>query len=213
MSKKYRIPAILYGTAWKEDNTENLVMLAVKQGFRGIDTANQRKHYFEEGVGMALQQIYDNTEIKRESLFLQTKYTYVHGQDHRLPYDDKADVATQVEQSFNSSLKHLGTDYIDSYVLHGPELMHGLTLTDNDWLAWQAMEKLQQSGLVKYLGVSNVNHKQLELLYTNVKIKPKFVQNRCFAQMLWDKQIRNFCLNNEIIYQGFSLLTANQNYL
>lgn len=211
MSKKYRIPAILYGTAWKEDNTENLVMLAVKQGFRGIDTANQRKHYFEEGVGMALQQIYDNTEIKRESLFLQTKYTYVHGQDHRLPYDDKADVATQVEQSFNSSLKHLGTDYIDSYVLHGPELTYGLT--DNDLLVWQAMEKLQQSGLVKYLGVSNVNHKQLELLYTNAKIKPKFVQNRCFAQMLWDKQIRNFCLNNEIIYQGFSLLTANQNYL
>ena len=48
------IPAFLYGTAWKEDDTERLTRLAIDAGFRGIDTANQRKHYFEAGVGAAM---------------------------------------------------------------------------------------------------------------------------------------------------------------
>ena len=46
-----QIPRMLYGTAWKEDETRRLVELALSQGFRGIDTANQRKHYFERAVG------------------------------------------------------------------------------------------------------------------------------------------------------------------
>lgn len=51
------IPPIIYGTAWKEDDTQRCVFNALKMGFRGIDTANQRKHYFEEGVGLAIQQL------------------------------------------------------------------------------------------------------------------------------------------------------------
>lgn len=49
-----RVPRFLYGTAWKEDETQRLTELALGQGFRGIDTANQRKHYHEAAVGRAV---------------------------------------------------------------------------------------------------------------------------------------------------------------
>lgn len=114
------VPRFFYGTAWKEDATEACVLEALRAGFRSIDTANQRKHYFEKGAGDALRAAYSEGIVSREDLFLQTKYTYQRGQDHRLPYDPDADFASQVVQSFESSLEHLGTDYIDSYILHGP---------------------------------------------------------------------------------------------
>ena len=114
------IPSFLYGTAWKEDETERLTRLALEAGFRGIDTANQRKHYFEAGAGAAVARAIADGVVRREELFLQTKFTYRDGQDHRLPYDPNADPATQVRQSFASSLEHLQIESLDSYVLHGP---------------------------------------------------------------------------------------------
>src|SRR5688572_3904647 len=113
------VPPLLYGTAWKEDATSSLVAQALEAGFRGIDTANQRRHYHEVGVGEALKAAFVQG-LDRDALFLQTKFTYVHGQDHRLPYDPKAPPAKQVEHSFASSLEHLGTDRLDAYLLHGP---------------------------------------------------------------------------------------------
>jgi diketogulonate reductase-like aldo/keto reductase len=194
------IPPFLYGTAWKEDATARLTTLALAAGFRGIDTANQRKHYFEAGVGEAIKR----TTIPRDELFLQTKFTYRDGQDHRLPYDPNADPATQVRQSFASSLEHLGVDRIDSYVLHGPQRRRGLTDVDRE--TWRAMESL---GNVRYLGVSNVAIDQLEELVAFANVKPRFVQNRCYARTRWDAEVRAFCREHDIIYQGFSLLTAN----
>lgn len=199
-------PKIMYGTAWKEEKTELLVSKAINAGFRGIDTANQRKHYFEEAVGNAIGKVM-NDGIKREDLFIQTKFTYANGQDHRLPYDINADVKTQVRQSFQNSLQHLQIDYLDSYLLHGPETSY--ILTDRDLTVWKEMETLYNEGKTKYLGISNVNINQLKELYFKSEIKPKFVQNRCFAYTQWDKEIREFCKMNNIIYQGFSLLTAN----
>jgi diketogulonate reductase-like aldo/keto reductase len=191
------IPPFLYGTAWKEDATARLTRMAIDAGFRGIDTANQRKHYFEAGVGEAIR------GIPRDELFLQTKFTYRDGQDHRLPYDPNADPATQVRQSFASSLEHLGVDRIDSYVLHGPQRRRGLTDVDRE--TWRAMESLD----VRFLGVSNVALDQLEELVAFAKIRPRFVQNRCYARTGWDAAVRAFCREHDIVYQGFSLLTAN----
>ncbi|PKL75756.1 MAG: aldo/keto reductase [Candidatus Melainabacteria bacterium HGW-Melainabacteria-1] len=202
-----RVPSFLYGTAWKEDRTEALTRLALQAGFRGIDTANQRKHYYEEGVGRAVQAALAEGLLSRADLFLQTKFTFVAGQDHRLPYDPTADFATQVQQSFASSLKHLGTDYLDAYVLHGPSTGTGLGAAD--WQVWEAMEALQKSGSVKLLGVSNVRYDQLELLLERAAVKPVFVQNRCYAQTGWDARVRELCRKHAILYQGFSLLTAN----
>ena len=203
-----KIPHFLYGTAWKEDQTTRLTGLALEQGFRGIDSANQRKHYNETGVGEAIQKAEAASLVTRSDLFLQTKFTFRHGQDHRLPYDPLAPIPDQVKQSFVSSLGHLKTDIIDSYVLHGPTNRVGLS-TD-DWAAWVAMEEFHLSGQARLIGVSNVTLEQIQSLCKEARIQPRFVQNRCYAARGWDKQIRQFCSTNGIAYQGFSLLTANQ---
>ncbi len=204
-------PTFLYGTAWKEDETRALVELAVRSGFRGIDTANQRKHYHEAAVGQALAQVLGEGRVRREELFLQTKFTFLDGQDHRLPYDPKAQIFAQVQQSFELSLEHLGTDFVDSYVLHGPSRRAGLGPAD--WEAWSAMEAIAASGRAKALGVSNVTLPQLEELLANAKRAPQFVQNRCYASRGWDAEVRAFCTRHAIVYQGFSLLTANPDVL
>ena len=202
------IPAFLYGTAWKEERTEALTRLALQAGFRGIDTANQRKHYFEAGVGAALKAALQSAEVSRASLFLQSKFTFLAGQDERLPYERSAPVERQVTQSFESSLSHLGTDYLDSYVLHGPSSRSGLRAAD--WQAWRAMEALAQAGKVRFLGISNVSLEQLEALYAEAAIRPRFVQNRCYAKTGWDRAVRALCRAQGSVYQGFSLLTANR---
>jgi len=125
-----RVPRFLYGTAWKEDRTESLTTLALGMGFRGIDTANQRKHYFEAAVGKAIAGAKARGMLSREQLFVQTKFTHRRGQDHRLPYDENAPVAAQVRQSMKVSLEHLGVDFVDSYILHGPTVRDGLAAAD-----------------------------------------------------------------------------------
>src|SRR5271154_1863338 len=96
--KGVRVPRFLYGTAWKGDETQRLTELALRQGFRGIDTANQRRHYCEAAVGQAISRCVESGLVARDELFLQTKFTFQRGQDHRLPYDPKATVPIQVEQ-------------------------------------------------------------------------------------------------------------------
>jgi diketogulonate reductase-like aldo/keto reductase len=200
-------PTFLYGTAWKEDRTAALTELALRQGFRGIDTANQRRHYFEAGVGEALAAAYRAGVVQRQELFLQTKFTYQGGQDHRLPYDPAASLATQVAQSMASSLEHLGTACVDSYVLHGPS--SGYDWTEADAEVWQAMIKERDAGRTRRIGVSNVSLRHLQQMTATHAELPAFVQNRCFAHNGWDHEIRKFCAERKIVYQGFSLLTAN----
>jgi diketogulonate reductase-like aldo/keto reductase len=205
------VPRFLYGTAWKEDQTQRLVELALRQGFRGIDTANQRRHYYEAAVGQGIAEVMKSGLVSRSDLFLQTKYTFQRSQDARLPYDPRAPIEEQVEQSFAGSLEHLGTDVIDSYVLHGPSRETGLTTADRE--AWRGMEAVHQSGRARILGVSNVALDQLQLLCSQARVRPRFVQNRCYAVRGWDRQVREFCAANGIVYQGFSLLTANRHVL
>ncbi len=203
-----RVPRFLYGTAWKNEATGSLVESAIEAGFRGIDTANQRKHYHELGVGQGIASAIKRGIVTRQELFLQTKFTFRNGQDHRLPYDPNASIADQVEQSLVSSLEHLGTEFVDSLVLHGPSQRNGLGTAD--WEAWSAMETIQASGRVRLLGVSNVDADQLHQLCEDAQMRPRFVQNRCFARTGWDRTIRDYCRTNQIVYQGFSLLTANE---
>jgi len=203
-----RVPCFLYGTAWKEQETQRLTESALRQGFRGIDTANQRRHYDEAAVGRAIALSVENGLLAREDLFLQTKFTFQRGQDHRLPYDPRAPIAVQVEQSFASSLEHLGTGVIDSFLLHGPTQRSGLAAAD--WEAWRAMEAIQQSGRARLLGVSNVTLEQVQGLCHQARVQPRFVQNRCYAERGWDRDVREFCVTYGLLYQGFSLLTANR---
>ena len=188
-----------------------MTRLALDAGFRAIDTANQRKHYFEAAVGDAIAGAIADGVVTRAALFLQTKFTDVGGQDRRLPYDASAPYAEQVAQSFASSLEHLHTDYLDSYVLHGPTQSIGLG--DDDWQIWEAMSELAHDGKARVLGVSNVSLPQLSELWRASEVKPAFVQNRCYAKTGWDRQVRAFCREHDIVYQGFSLLTANRREL
>jgi diketogulonate reductase-like aldo/keto reductase len=149
--------------------------------------------------------------VTRADLFLQTKFTYQPGQDHRLPYDPASDLSTQVAQSMASSLEHLGTDHVDSYVLHGPA--SGSGWTDYDAEVWSAMVKERDAGRTRLLGVSNVSLRHLEQMSAAHAETPAFVQNRCFARAGWDRDVRAFCADRKIVYQGFSLLTANPEVL
>jgi diketogulonate reductase-like aldo/keto reductase len=206
-----RVPRLLYGTAWKGDETERLTELALRQGFRGIDTANQRRHYHEAAVGRGVAAAVSAGVVTRDDLFVQTKFTFRPGQDHRLPYDPDAPVGAQVGQSFARSLEHLGVQVIDAYVLHGPSRRFGLW--PDDWDAWRAMEDLHQGSRARLLGVSNVSLEQLDQLCQGARVRPRFVQNRCFAALGWDREVRAYCAANGLVYQGFSLLTANREAL
>ena len=201
------VPRILYGTAWKENATQALTERALALGFRGIDTANQRRHYDEAAVGRAISAANAGGLLVREELFVQTKYTFRRGQDHRLPYNPAVSISAQVEESFASSLQHLNVEQIDSYVLHGPSSSVGIN--QDDWAAWRAMEDIYESGRTRLLGISNVSLHQLKSLCRDAKVLPHFVQNRCYAIQGWDRDVRDFCNGNGLAYQGFSLLTAN----
>jgi diketogulonate reductase-like aldo/keto reductase len=205
------VPDFLYGTAWKEDRTPALTELALRMGFRGIDTANQRRHYFEAGVGQGLSAAYRTGLVTRDDLFLQTKFTYKPGQDHCLPYDPAASLSVQVAQSMASSLDHLATGHVDSYVLHGPSSNHNWT--DADAEVWEAMRQERDAGRTRLLGISNVSLPHLQQMAAARAELPAFVQNRCYARLGWDRAVRLFCKQHKIIYQGFSLLTANQEVL
>ena len=207
----HRVPRFLYGTAWKEDDTQRLTELALKLGFRGIDTANQRRHYHEAAVGQGVATVMDTGLLDRKDVFLQTKFTFQRGQDERLPYDPTAPIVDQVTQSLERSLEHLRTSWVDSYLLHGPSQSIGLG--DDDWQAWQRMETLHDGGQTRMLGISNVNLEQLVALWRGARVRPALVQNRCYAVHGWDRGVRKFCDDHGMVYQGFSLLTANRKYL
>ncbi len=209
MKNGIRMPKIIYGTAWKKEKTAALVVKAIKHGFRGIDTACQPKHYFEPGVGQALKEL-ETVGILRDQLFLQTKFTPISGQDpNNIPYEPKASLHEQVMQSFDVSKKNLGTNFIDSLVLHSPLNTHTETMA-----VWKAMEEIYHQAGVKQLGISNCyDLKKLQQLYNDASVKPSMLQNRFYKETSFDKELRAFCSENNIVYQSFWTLTANPTLL
>lgn len=208
-NQNIKMPNMIYGTAWKKENTAALVCEALIKGFRGVDTACQPKHYREDLVGQGLLKAYESG-IKREDLFLQTKFTPIDGQDQsNMPYLQSDEIEVQVEKSFETSKRNLKTDFIDSYVLHSP-VFPGSKLQR----VWQKMEEFYDKKEVGQIGISNCYDLDvLVYLYDNAKIKPSVVQNRFYAQSGYDKDIRKFCLEKGIIYESFWSLTANPNIL
>jgi diketogulonate reductase-like aldo/keto reductase len=206
---KIPIPSIIYGTAWKKAATEQLVSLAIQNGFRGIDTACQPKHYDEAGVGAGVAASL-KPGLTRADLYLQTKFTSLSGQDpKRIPYDPKASLTDQISQSVAASLKNLQTDYLDCLLLHSP--MPTMAQTQS---AWRTLESFVDSKTIRRLGISNCyNLSDLERLYETARIKPAVVQNRFYAETNYDRDIRDFCRQHQIIYQSFWTLSANPHLL
>jgi diketogulonate reductase-like aldo/keto reductase len=208
-SQGVRCARIIYGTAWKKLRTQELVRTAIAQGFRGIDTAAQPRHYNEAGVGAAVAACL-NERLRRAELYLQTKFTPLSGHDpQQIPYDPDAPLAQQVAQSFASSLRNLQTDYVDCLILHSP-------LPDREPMAqvWGAMERLFHAGRVRQLGISNCySPASLQMLHRSAEVKPAVVQNRFYAETGYDREIRAFCRECGIVYQSFWTLTANPRLL
>lgn len=200
---------IIYGTAWKKANTAHLVSTAIQQGFRGIDTACQPKHYDEAGVGAGVAACL-NLALTRADLYLQSKFTAFSGQDpENIPYDPKAPLSNQVAQSLAASLGNLRTTYLDCLILHSPLANSKQTLE-----AWRAMESLVADGHIRSLGISNCYQLgELQALFHSALIKPSIVQNRFYADTRYDREIRAFCIEQRIIYQSFWTLTANPHLL
>ncbi|KAF8894325.1 Aldo/keto reductase [Gymnopilus junonius] len=202
-------PKIVYGTAWKKDRTAGLVVKAILSGFRAIDTACQPKHYHEDLVGEALVQLEKEHNIKREDLFLQTKYTPIAGHDlsKPIPYDPSEPISSQVLTSFRKSLSNLHTTYLDSYLLHSP-----LPTIEQTLEAWHAMMQLQDEGQVRLIGVSNTYDVRVLAALGKAR-KVQVVQNRWYEGNGWDQKVFNYCKDAEIMYQSFWTLSGSPSLL
>jgi diketogulonate reductase-like aldo/keto reductase len=204
-----RIPGILYGTAWKAAATEPLVRIAIQEGFRGIDTACQPKHYNEAGVGAGLGAC-SAAGVPRSEIYLQTKFTPVSGHDPgQIPYDPRAPLADQIAQSCAASLRNLQTDYLDCLVLHSP-----LPTAQQTEQAWRAIETILDAGTIRQAGISNCySLGEFQRFYRAARIKPAVLQNRFHAATAYDRELRAFCRKHEVVYQSFWTLTANPRLL
>lgn len=211
-----RMPRMLYGTAWKKAQTAAWVERALAAGFAGIDTACQPKHYDEAGVGAGIaasahaRDTVTSAAMSSGSLYLQTKFTPLAGQDPaRLPYDADAPLAQQVTQSFAVSQRNLGCEHLAALLLHSP-----LRERAGQREVWGAMETLVDSGHVGLIGISNCyDPAELQRLWREARIKPSIVQNRFYAQTGYDKTIRSLCREHGLAYQSFWTLSANPHLL
>jgi diketogulonate reductase-like aldo/keto reductase len=182
------------------------VSVALRAGFRGFDTACQPKHYDEAGVGSGIQTC-SELGLTRSALYLQTKFTPLAGQDpQRIPYDPRAPLAQQIEQSCARSLENLRTDYLDGLLLHSPLSTGAETVR-----AWRTLEDLVERGTVRSIGISNCYQlDELQQLWQAAHIKPTVLQNRFYRDSGYDAQLRVFCREHAITYQSFWTLTANK---
>ncbi|KAA8642861.1 hypothetical protein EYZ11_009690 [Aspergillus tanneri] len=207
------LPTLIYGTAWKKDQTADLVHQALRAGFRAVDTAAQPKHYREDLVGEGIRKAIRDGTVRREDLHIQTKYTSVQGQSpNNMPYDANASVTEQVHASIRSSLQHLRPSeepdsfddaYIDMLILHSP-----LPTMEQTVEAWSAFETYVPHR-IRNLGISNCTLPVLRELSSLVTVKPAVVQNRFYVGTQFDVPLRSFCRTHQIIYQSFWTLSAN----
>ena len=202
------VPRLFYGTAWKKAATTSLVTLALKQGFRAIDTACQPRHYSESLVGDAVA---DFSTINREDLFLQTKFTLPGGQDlNSIPYDVNAPLENQVRQSFAKSLQNLRAEYLDAVLLHSPARTVENTLT-----IINVLSDFKKSGKLRHVGISNIySLPMLKEICSHVPPSTiQIIQNRFYADTKYDVGIRGYCKDNGIMYQSFWTLSGNPQIL
>lgn len=222
-------PRLVYGTAWKKDATADLVYKALKCGFRGIDTAAQPRHYQERLVGDGVRRAVAEGIVTRGELYLQTKFTSIHGQNPEdMPYDPLAPIEEQVRASLASSLENLAvppsregsgdgnsttsssSSYLDCVVLHSP-----LPTLEETVAAWQALEKYVPHR-IRHLGIANAPQEIVEYLLSPpppeslaVRVPPSVVQNRFHRETGYEAALRRLCRDRGVVFQTFWTLTGN----
>lgn len=186
----------------------------MSNGFTGIDTANQPKHYQEDLVGEGLRKALAQKSLQRADIYVQTKFTAIGGQDvSKVPYDPRSSIVEQVRQSIASSLNHFdvssidGSDSAESYlntvVLHSP-----MSNVNDTMEVWRTLESFVPDK-IRNLGISNCNLFELVDIFERARVKPAVVQNRFYASTKYDVGVRRFCQDKGIVYQSFWTLSAN----
>ena len=164
------MPAIGFGVFQiPENETERVVTDAIETGYRLIDTA--AAYFNEEQVGNAIRQ----SGIKREEFFITTKLWV---QDYE--YDDTL-------KAFDLSMKKLGLDYLDLYLMHKP---YG-----NYYAAWRAMERLYKEGRIRAIGLSNFYPDRFVDMAEYAEIKPAV--NQLETHPFFQQQAANAFLQQE----------------
>ncbi|KAK9243039.1 NADP-dependent oxidoreductase domain-containing protein [Lipomyces tetrasporus] len=190
------IPALGLGT-WRSPTKEvyAAVTTALKHGYRHIDTALIYGN--ETPVGQAIR----NSQIAREQIFLTTKLWNTYH--------------TKVPKGIEDSLKHLGLDYVDLYLMHWPVSMDkdSKALPESEWdfvKTWAEMQKLVYTGLVKAIGVSNFSTKNLQRLLDaeSTKIFPAANQVELHPFNPQHKLLK-FCADHDIHLTAYSPLGSN----
>ena len=194
LSNGVKIPKIGLGT-WQssKEDTYNACMAAIKAGYKHIDTAYVYEN--EDSVGRALK----DSKVKREDIFITTK----------LPANIKTyDGAIE---SFNESLKNLGLDYVDLYLIHAPWPWdnQGADYTNENIEVWKAMIKLYNQGLIKAIGVSNFHEDEIESLIKATNFVPMVNQIRFFIGNT-QAPLTRYCQNNKILVEAYSPLATGE---
>ncbi|KAG9257452.1 NADP-dependent oxidoreductase domain-containing protein [Emericellopsis atlantica] len=211
------MPRMMYGTAWKMEQTADLVYKAIKAGFRALDTAAQPKHYNEAGVGEGVRRAIREGIARRQDLWIQSKFTSASGQRGQAPYDPTSPLKTQVETSILGSLVCFRVEedrepYLDSLVLHAPYKDDA-----SNAQVWSCFEEFVPDK-IRYLGISNLlgDSGVLETLLQQSRVKPAIIQNRFHAPTKYEVELRErWCTDDQgaIIFQSFWTLSANPDML
>ena len=179
------MPAIGFGVYQiPVDETERIVSEAFETGYRMIDTA--ASYFNEEQVGNAIRR----SGLKREEIFVTTKLWV---QDYE--YDDAL-------RAFDKSLKLLGLDYVDLYLLHKP---YG-----NYYAAWRACERLYKEGRIRAIGVTSFSNERLQDLFLHNEVKPAV--NQLETHPFFQQQAANKFLQCEgIQHEAWAPFAEGQN--
>ncbi|KAH6900155.1 NADP-dependent oxidoreductase domain-containing protein [Thelonectria olida] len=203
------IPKLVYGTAWKKDQTADLVYKALTNGFRAIDTAAQPKHYNEKGVGQGVQRAIADGVAARDALFIQTKFSPPVAQGENPPYRLDAPLADKVHQSVRSSLGYFTIPghepYLDSVVMHSP-----MDTIEETMTVWKTLESYVPDK-IRNLGISNTTLQVLQAINDQATVKPSVVQNRFHDRTSYETDLRAYCRGENIVFQSFWTLSANPN--
>ena len=176
------MPMVALGV-WGINNSkiEQVISWALEADYRHIDTAKAYKN--EEGVGMAIR----NSNISRKEIFVTTK---IFLQDY-----------FWAEKAFNESLKKLGLEYVDLYLIHHPFL---------GWKkAWKTLEKMYKDGRVRAIGVSNFGIKEIEEIKKDGGILPMVNQVE-ISPFLNRQKLVDYCRSQNIVVEAYSPLTRGK---